>query len=151
MRVGRFLQGLIVLMWAAGQLGLRWTPSNLILMLIAVAGGVCIFSGLFVLQATLCFWTTESLEIVNCTTYGGVEAAQFPITIYRPWFRAIFTFVIPLATINYFPVHALLNLNDPLGSTRWLQWLSPAAGIVFLWLCLKCWRLGVRHYTSTGS
>jgi ABC-2 type transport system permease protein len=151
MRVGRFSQGLIVLMWSAGQLGLRWTPSNLILMVIAIAGGVCIFSGLFVLQATLCFWTTESLEVVNCTTYGGVEAAQFPITIYRPWFRAFFTFVITLAIINYFPVHALLNLDDPLGSTRWLQWLSPAAGIVFLWLCLKCWRLGVRHYTSTGS
>jgi ABC-2 type transport system permease protein len=61
------------------------------------------------------------LEIVNCTTYGGVETAQFPITIYRPWFRAFFTFVIPLATINYFPIHALLQMRDPLGSTRWIQ------------------------------
>jgi ABC-2 type transport system permease protein len=99
----------------------------------------------------LCFWTTESIEIVNCTTYGGVEAAQFPLTIYRPWFRAVFTFVIPLATINYFPAHALLNLDDVLGSPRWLQWLSPLAGVLFLWICIRFWNFGVRHYTSTGS
>jgi ABC-2 type transport system permease protein len=104
-----------------------------------------------VLQATLCFWTTESLEIVNCTTYGGVETAQFPVSIYRPWFRAIFTFVIPLATINYFPLHAILDLRDSLGSSRLLQWLSPLAGVLFLLACLQCWRIGVKRYTSTGS
>jgi ABC-2 type transport system permease protein len=88
---------------------------------------------------------------VNCTTYGGVEAAQFPLTIYRPWFRAIFTFVIPLAAINYFPAHAILNLRDVLGSTPLIQWLSPLTGVLFLVVCLQFWRFGVKHYTSTGS
>ena len=151
MRVGRFTQALIVLIWSAKRLDIQWTVANLTLLLIAIVGGVCLFSGLFVLQATICFWTTESLEIVNCTTYGGVETAQFPVTVYRPWFRSIFTFVIPLATINYFPIHALLNLRDPLGSTRWVQWISPLAGIAFFLVCLQCWRFGVKHYTSTGS
>jgi ABC-2 type transport system permease protein len=132
-------------------LDLHWTIAHIVLLLSAIAGGVCLFSGLFVLQATLCFWTTESLEIVNCATYGGVEAAQFPVNIYRPWFRAVFTFVIPLATINYFPIQALLNLADPLGSPRWIQWTSPLAGVLFFLVCLECWRFGVKHYTSTGS
>src|SRR5262247_1479823 len=151
MRIGRLAQGLIVLFWSAEQLDLRWTFANATLLSLAIVGGACLFSGLFVLQATICFWTTESLEIVNCTTYGGVEAAQFLVTIYRPWFRAIFTFIIPLATINYFPLHAILQLDDPLGSTRALQWLSPLAGLLFLILCLQCWRLGVTKYTSTDS
>ena len=151
MRVGRLAQGLIVLFWAAGRLHLEVTVANVALLLLAIAGGACLFSGLFVLQATLCFWTTESLEIVNCTTYGGVEAAQFPLSIYRPWFRTFFTFVIPLATINYFPAHALLNMEDALGSPRWFQWVSPLAGALFLVVCIQFWRVGVRHYTSTGS
>lgn len=151
MRIGRFAQGFIVLLWSAGRLDLNWTLANLALLLLAIAGGACLFSGLFILQATMCFWTTESLEIVNCTTYGGVEAAQFPLTIYRPWFRAVFTFVIPLATINYFPAHAILGLHDTLGSTRLIQWLSPLAGVLFLVVCLQFWRFGVKHYTSTGS
>lgn len=151
MRVGRFAQALFVLAWSWSQLGRPLSPPHLALLFFAVLGGVCLFAGLFVIQATLCFWTTESLEIMNCTTYGGVEAAQFPITIYRPWFRSIFMFVIPLAAVNYFPIHALLGLQDPLGSTRWMQWVSPIAGFAFLWLCAKFWRFGVRRYTSTGS
>src|SRR5262245_32519603 len=151
MRVGRFTQGLVVLIWAAQRLEVNWVTANIALLLFAILGGACLFSGLFVLQAALCFWTTESLEIVNCTTYGGVEAAQFPITVYRPWFRAIFTFVIPLATINYFPAHAILGLPEALGSTRLLQWISPLAGVMFLFVSLRVWRIGVRHYTSTGS
>jgi ABC-2 type transport system permease protein len=151
MRIGRFSQALIVLIWSTERLDVQWTLSNMSLLLAGIAGGMCIFSGLFVLQATMCFWTTESLEIVNCTTYGGVETAQFPVSIYRPWFRAIFTFVIPLATINYFPLHAILDLKDSLGSTRLLQWLSPLAGLLFLFACLQCWRIGVKRYTSTGS
>jgi ABC-2 type transport system permease protein len=99
----------------------------------------------------MCFWTLESLEILNCTTYGGVETAQFPVTIYRPWFRVLFTFVIPLATINYFPLHAILNRKDSLGSTPLLQWISPLAGVIFLLVCLQVWRYGVTRYSSTGS
>ena len=150
MRIGRWAQAAIVLSWAAWHLDF-WSCANVALLLVAIAGGTCLFSGLFILQATLCFWTTESLEIVNCTTYGGVEAGQFPLSIYRPWFRVFFTFVIPLATINYFPIHAILGLDDPLGSTRVVQWLSPLAGVMFLLVCLQFWRFGVRHYTSTGS
>ena len=79
----------------------------------AVAGGACLFSGIFVLQATMAFWTTESLEILNTLTYGGVETAQYPVWIYRPWFRRFFTMVIPLACINYFPALAILGRADP--------------------------------------
>ena len=54
--------------------------------------------------------TVESIEIVNCLTYGGIETAQFPLSIYRPWFRSFFTFVVPLVAINWLcpnlPVHA---------------------------------------------
>jgi ABC-2 type transport system permease protein len=151
MRIGRFLQGAFVLLWAMWRLNVEWTIPHLLLILSAIAGGVCLFSGLFVIQAAICFWTTESVEILNCATYGGVDLAQFPISIYRPWFRGIFIYVIPLAAVNYFPAHAILSLDDPLGSTRLLQWVSPAAGVLFLWLTLQFWKFGVRHYSSTGN
>lgn len=151
MRIGRFSQALFVLLWSAAALDLSWSAPRIALLIAAILGGACLFSGLFILQATLCFWTIESIEIVNCTTYGGVEAGQFPLTIYRPWFRRIFTFIVPLATINYFPAHAILGRTDPLGSTALLQWLSPLAGVAFLLITLRIWRFGVRRYTSVGA
>ncbi|MHC4788852.1 MAG: ABC transporter permease [Planctomycetota bacterium] len=151
MRIGRFSQGVIVLLWAAGALEVAWTLPRIALAFGAVAGGACLFSGIFVLQATMAFWTVETLEVVNTVTYGGVEAAQFPLTIYKPWFRRFFTFVVPLATINYFPAHAILGRTDPLGTPALFHWCAPAIGAIFLLVCLQAWRFGVRHYRSTGS
>lgn len=151
LRIGRFSQALAVLLWAAATLDVTWTLPNIALLTAAIAGGACLFTGLFILGATLSFWTVESLEIVNITTYGGVEAGQFPITLFHPILRWAMVVFIPLATINYFPAHALLNRADPLGTPALFHVLSPLVGVAFLLLSLLVWRVGVRHYTSTGS
>lgn len=150
-RIGRLVQGVAVLLWGANRAQVAWSPSRLLLALSAVAGGACLFCGLIVLQATLAFWTTETLEIVNSVTYGGVQTTQYPLAIYRRWMQRFFTFVVPLACVNYFPVLAILGKADPLGSPAWLHWLAPLVGPAFLALALQAWKLGVRHYTSTGS
>ena len=150
-RVGRFALGLLIFLWAALALELLWTPGLVLLVLATLLGGACLFYGLIVLQATLCFWTTEGLEIVNTVTYGGVETTQYPLSIYRPWFRRFFTYVIPLACISYYPGLAILGRADALGSSPLFQWLAPGVGFLFLVVCLQIWKLGVRHYRSTGS
>ena len=150
-RIGRLTQGLVVLLWASHALDLAWTPDKLLLALLTILGGACLFYGLIVLQATLAFWTTESLEIVNTVTYGGVETAQYPLAIYREWFRRFFTYVIPLACVSYYPALGILERPDPLGSGPLFQWLAPTVGLLFFVICLHVWQVGVRHYRSTGS
>lgn len=150
-RLGRLAQGLAVLAWAAAALPEDWSFPRTLLLVGVIAGGACLFCGLFVLQATLAFWTVETLEIMNTVTYGGVETGQYPLAIYRPWFRRFFTFVVPLAAMNYLPVPVLLSSAPSPGLPAFLPWLAPAVGVVFLLLSLQIWKLGVRHYTSTGS
>lgn len=155
MRAGRLLQAACVLVWAMCHLPTVWTADRLLLLLLAIGGGACLFYGLFVLQATLAFWTVESLEIMNTVTYGGTETAQYPLSIYPRWFRNLFTFVIPLACINYLPSRVLLPFS-PIGRGEtaiplWIAWLSPFIGMAFLALSLQVWQFGVRHYRSTGS
>lgn len=148
MRVGRLLQGLAVLGWGAAHLGIAWTLPKAALLLGAIGGGACLFYGLLVIQATIAFWTVESLELFNTVTYGGIETAQFPLSIYRPWFRLFFTWVVPLACVNYLPAQAILG--RPGGAGLW-PWLSPLVGVLFLLAALQVWNFGVRHYRSTGS
>lgn len=150
-RVGRFAQGLTVLIWAGFALGLTWSVGKIMLTALAILGGACLFSGIFVLQATLSFWTTESLEIVNTLTYGGVETTQYPLSLYRRWFRRFFTVVVPLACVSYFPALAILGRPDPLGTPFWFRCVAPVIGVLFLAVALRVWKIGVRHYCSTGS
>ena len=151
MRIGRLLQGLAVLIWAGMNLDIDWNVAKVILTIGSVFGGVAVFSGFFVLQATLSFWTIDTLEIMNTITYGGVEAAQFPLSIYRTWFRNFLTFIVPLALINYFPALAILERPDPFGTPVFIMWIAPLLGFVFFFITLQFWKFGERHYTSTGS
>jgi len=150
-RVGRLLQGVIVLLWACHQLALDWTAARLALLAFTLIATFLFFYGLVIVGAVMSFWTTETLEIMNTLTYGGVETAQYPMAIYQKYFQRFFTFVVPLAMVTYFPIVAILGIPDPLGSTRTMQTLAPTAGFVFFGATLLLWRVGVGHYTSTGS
>jgi len=149
-RIGRLAQG--VLAWSIGMhlLGLESTWIMWATLLFSVLGGIALFSGILVLQATLAFWTVESLEIANTLTYGGVEAAQYPLDIYGRWFRAFITFVVPLGCVSYYPVAAILGHVGSGGLGGWLR-MTPVFGFAFLGASIFIWRYGVRRYTSTGS
>lgn len=144
-RIGRLLQGLIVLIWALYALGIHWTIGKIVIILISLLSGIALFYGLFVLQATLSFWTVETLELMNILTYGGTEAGQYPLSIYRPGFQMFFTFIVPLACVNTIPYQQITGNSSAIGI------ISLISGFLFLVFSLQIWRIGVRHYTSTGS
>ncbi len=150
-RLGRFAQGSIILAWGATRLGQAGMRLDYPLLAAAVFGGGCLFLALFVLRGTLSIWTVQALEVVNAATYGGVTAAQYPMTIYEAWFRRFFTFMVPLLAVTYLPVVAALGRPDPLGFPMWLGRYTWLIGPACLGGAIVIWNLGVRHYTSTGS
>lgn len=149
-RIGRLAQSVIAWSIGVSLTNVVWDWRAWLVLAFAVAGGVALFSGILILQATLSFWTVESLEIVNTLTYGGVEAAQYPLDVYAGWFRRFLTFVVPLGCVAYFPVAFVLGHGARTGAPVWLLPAAPAVGFAFLALSLVAWRVGVRHYTSTG-
>ncbi|MDA0710335.1 MAG: ABC-2 family transporter protein [bacterium] len=150
-RVGRLAQSVLVFLWANSHVEIVWSADKIALFALAIVGGACFFFALMVIQATVAFWTTESLELMNTMTYGGVQTAQYPLSIYRAWFRKFFTYAVPLASVSYYPGLALLGREDPYGSPALFHHLAPLIGILFLVLAFQIWKIGVRHYRSTGS
>jgi ABC-2 type transport system permease protein len=150
-RLGRLVTGLVMLVLATRLAPVDWSVAHIAIALWALAGGVALFFGILVLQGALAFWTIESLELANVFSYGGVEAAQYPLALYERWFRLVLTFAVPLACVAYFPVLAILDRADPLGTPRWLGALAPAAGFAFLGLSFTVWRAGLRRHASTGT
>lgn len=150
-RMGRLLQGVVVVLIATRSLDFHWDVAAIALTLWTIAGDVALFFGLMVIQGTISFWTTESLEAMNLLTYGGVQAAQFPLGIYERWFRNFLIFVVPIGCVAYFPVVAILGKADPLGAPSWLLPIAPVAGFIFLAVAFTGWRFGVAKYASTGS
>lgn len=148
-RVGRFAQGAVVLGWGLATSGL--TPWSIITLPIALVSTAMLFCALLILYAAMSFWTTESLELMNIVTHGGVQTAQYPLSIYVGALRKLFMVVVPLGPCLYYPLLIALGRSDPLGAPWWIGFVTPVAAPLFLGVALKAWQSGVRHYTSTGS
>jgi ABC-2 type transport system permease protein len=151
-KLGTVSQAVVVLAYAIYSFPQEIHPVHYLLIGWAVLGGACLFYGLFIVQATLVFWTTETPEVMNIVTYGGADLGQYPISIYKPWLRRFFTFFVPIACITYFPMLTLSGREDVLvGTPHWFGWLTPAAGVLFFYAALMFWQRGVQHYRSSGS
>jgi ABC-2 type transport system permease protein len=145
-RVGRLIVSVAVLVYASSLLDIAWSAFHIITVVLMVISGAFIFAGIFILGATVCFWTVDGLEFINIFTDGGRDIAQYPLTIYNKWFTRFFTFIIPLGCFNYLPLLYLTGrASNPLYA------LTPLLGILFIIPCVAIWNLGVRRYLSTGS
>jgi ABC-2 type transport system permease protein len=148
-RLARIVQTGLAFAWGAGAV--TWDPARVLVALIAVASSATIFFCLFVLFSTFQFWWGDASELANAFTYGGNTLTQYPLTVFPRELVVSLTFVLPIAFVNWYPCLFLLGRGDPFGLPSWLQLASPLAAALLLAVTLAFWRLGVRHYTSTGS
>lgn len=150
-RLGRVLQGLLVLALALQHLNLTWTFARVMVLVVALGSGIAIFFCIFVLAAAFCFWTVEGKEATHVFSYGGVTLVEYPLDMYADWLRRFATFVLPLAFVSYYPALYLLDRPDPLGLPDWLHLASPVAALALGVCACFGWSIGVKHYQSTGS
>ena len=108
-RLGRILQGALILGLAFSLIEIEWSIGKLIYLPIVILSLVCFFGGLFMIGAAITFWTIESIEVINIFTYGGTEMMSYPMHIFPNWMIRFFTFVIPAIFLNYYPALYLIG------------------------------------------
>ena len=150
-KLSRALFGVVVLVTALVAADIPWTPARVLLALVAPLAGTVFFASIFVASATVAFWWVESGELGNALTYGGRDFTSYPVTVYGGFFRAVFAYGLGFAFVAYYPALALLGRPDPLGLPGWVGWAAPAVAGLAATGAAAVWRVGVRHYRSTGS
>jgi len=150
-RVGRIVQAVLILVLALRLLGIDWSADKLVVLALTLISGTLIYFAIFVLGASFCFWSVQAKEATHVFTYGGHALASYPLDIFGGSVRQFFTFMVPLAFVNYEPALYLLGRSDPFGLPDGVRLLSPVAGIAMALLARAGWQQGVRHYQSTGT
>lgn len=145
-RLGRLFQAMLMLAYAIPASGIAWTFDKITALVIMLIGGIAVFSALFVLYAGISFFTIESLEFMNIFTDGSREFGKYPLSIYGEGILKFFTYVIPIALFQYYPLLYLIGRSDDV-----LLIFLPLFGFVFMIPCYLFFKLGVRKYKSTGS
>ena len=143
--LARLLQAVIMLAWAIPSGAVRWTPFKALTLALMILCGAGVFFGVFLVNACVTFFTLEHVEALNIFMDGPREYGKYPFGIYGKPVLLILTFLVPLALVQHWPLQYLFDRGP-----AWYG-LLPIVSLVFLIPCALLWRLGVRHYRSTGS
>ncbi|MCI8658215.1 MAG: hypothetical protein HFF72_12410 [Oscillospiraceae bacterium] len=141
----RVLQAAVMLGWAIGSGAVVWTPVKAIVLALMILCGAGVFFGVYLVNACVTFFTLEHIEALNIFMDGPREYGKYPFGIYGKPVLIILTFLVPLALVQHWPLQYLFDRGP-----AWYG-LLPIVSLVFLIPCGLLWRLGVRHYRSTGS
>ncbi len=144
--LGQLAFGLGTLIYAWVKLGLGFSVLMLLKMIVFLLTASLIMIALQNAAAATCFWIQNSFYMLDLVMRFK-DYAKYPITIFSPVFRFIFTFVMPVAFIAYYPSLVILRPD----AVPVLSWISPLFGIVFFWLSYRFWMYGASKYSGTGS
>lgn len=145
-KISRILHALIILVIALINLKIEWTIFKVICLFLMIISGVLIFFSIFLITASYCFITVQGLEVRNLFTDGGKHMAQYPIGIFNKGFILFFTFIIPYAFVNYYPLLYVIGKSNNI-----LYAFSPLLLFIYLIPCIIVFYLGVKRYGSVGS
>ena len=145
-RFARVIQSIIVLIIALIKLKIEWTILKIICLILMLLSSIGIFFGIFLLAASYCFLTVQGLEVRNVFTDGGKHIAQYPIGIFNKIFIKIFTYIIPFALVNYYPLMYFIGKSNNI-----IYVFLPLIVFIYLIPAFLIFNKGSKNYLSTGS
>lgn len=144
--LGQFAFGVLVLSYAWKNLSLGLSLIIIIKLIVSLITASLFMIAIMNIAAASCFWLINSGYIM-VMAFRFKDYAKYPVSIFNSAFKLIFTFVIPIAFIAYYPSLIFLRPDEiPL-----LTWLSPFIGILFFYLSYLIWMKGASSYSGTGS
>ncbi len=150
-RIGRVILGAGIFGYALIHNPQVWSLEKILYLPVVVLGLNLYFGALFLLGASITIFTVDSTDAMNLFTYGGKDMMSYPMSIYSDWVRIMFTFLFPVALLNYYPALYFLGKPDPFGFPSFMPFLAPVAGLVMFLLAIKFWQFGLKHYQSAGT
>ncbi len=150
-RIGRVLFGASIFAYALLHNPQVWQLEKMLYLPLVIFGMALYFGALFLIGASITIFTVDSTDAMNLLTYGGKDMMSYPMSIYTDWLRVMFTFLFPVALVNYYPALFFLEKPDPFGFPSFMPFLAPLAGIAMFLLALRFWKFGLIRYQGVGS
>ena len=142
----RVLISLLILIYSLIKVVKSFTILKVLLVINMIIGSVVIFVSIFIFGASFCFITVQGLEFINIFTNGSRQVGQYPMGIYKKIVRIIFTVLIPLTLVNYYPIFYLTDK-----ATNIFYVFLPFFTFILLLFSVLAFNLGIHKYCSTGS
>lgn len=144
--IGQFVFGVITVIYTWKKLNIPLTFFNIMALLVGAVSASLFMIAIMNFAAGTAFWLMGS-SMIMILMFKFKDYARYPITIFHSVFRFVFTFVIPIAFMAYYPGLLLLRPEE----VSVLTYLAPVYGVLFVYASYKFWMWGARGHAGTGS
>lgn len=145
--ISQFGLGTAILIWSWSKLSIPLSVSNILMFILLMFSAILICMALMISSSALGFMGggTNALMFVASDLKGY---GTYPLTIFNKFFRTLFTFIMPIGFIAYYPAQYFLRTSEEISI---LTYLSPIIGVVFFYVACKIWITCANRYSGTGS
>lgn len=144
--IGQFLFALVLFIYSWIKIGITVSFANILILLLVMGGASMVLIGMMTLASASAFICIHGVTILGFMNRFR-DYARYPVTIFNKAFRFIFTFIIPVGFLSFYPSLYFLRPENHLV----LSLLSPLAGIIMFIIGYKVWMKGALKYAGTGS
>ncbi|MGO4371488.1 ABC-2 family transporter protein [Paenibacillus sp. MCAF20] len=146
------IPGVIIFIYGCEIAGFEWSLVNVGKLILVLIGGILIRAALFTSLGAIAFWTKRNGSMVGFALTMLERATMYPLSMYPYFLQALFTFVIPIGFISFYPAAEFLGTDNgglelPLSFALW----TPAVGLACFLLASVIFRYGMKNYESAGS
>ena len=146
-RIPWAVMGIIAIIWLLLRLEIAINFFNVIVLIFSLIGGFLLYTGIFILSSGIAFFMVKGLDWIYILTSIARQVTRCPIDYIPKALWGTLTFILPVLVISYYPAAFICGWDEP----AFTGLLALPAGVVFLGISILVWKIGVRHYNSTGS
>lgn len=137
--------GLFLIVYSFIKLNLVLFSFNTVLYIFLMLLGFIFLYAAFVLMSSLAFLFVKSFGLFDLF-FKIMDVARYPISIYEGGMRFLFTFIIPIGIVSFYPASALISDLSFMVITKVLMLV-----ILFLAFSICMWNHAIKKYTSAGG
>jgi len=141
--VPQIFTGLIIACYAG--LKAKISAGGLLNCAVLILAALAILAAFIIILSSIVIFTVKANALIDLfnrlVSYGA-----YPLSIYGPTGAFLFTFILPVGIIAYYPAQALLGQLSPIFVAK-----AVLTAVLFLSISLAIWNLAIRKYTSAGG
>ncbi len=144
------IPGLCVFIYGSVKVGFQWSFMNICCLLSTIIGATLIRGGIYLMLGTLSFWLKGVEDFGSLTQELFDKTTMYPLSMYPKALQFLFTFIIPIGWVSYYPAGALLDIDTGFNLPFQLSWMTLIVGIIVIIIACKFFNYGLKHYESAG-
>lgn len=141
----------IILIYGCFLVGFAPTFWNLLQLLTVILSATFIRGAVFLFVGSVAFYIKGRNRLSDMTLTVYQYTTMYPLSIYPRIIQVLFTFVIPLGFVSYYPASDFLNIETGLMPTTNIWLISLGVAILTFSLAYLFFKNGMKRYESAGS